>query len=61
MPRPTFLGGWWPAILFFASLLLAAITRIDPWIIGISTASLILIGFGVEWWAQQSRRQKPPA
>ncbi|WP_417504059.1 hypothetical protein [Microbacterium sp.] len=59
MPEPTFLGGWWPALLFFASLLVAGTTHIDPWIIGICTGSLILIGFGIEWWVQRSRGQKP--
>jgi hypothetical protein len=38
---------------------LAVTTHIDPWIIGICTGSLILIGFGIEWWVQRSRGQKP--
>jgi hypothetical protein len=58
VPDATFLKGWWPGLLFLGSIIVGAITRVDPWIIGAVTGSLMLIGFFAEWRVQRARRRR---
>lgn len=57
--KPQFLGGWWPGILFLASLLMSVIVpTINPWVISISGTLLLMIGFVIEWRVQLSKHRK---
>lgn len=58
MRNPTFARAWLPGILILASVVIAFTTPVNPWLIGVVTAVVILVVIGTDWLLRRNTQRR---